>query len=104
MFENARGFKQAEMLDDPLMKRGVEFWLERVFGFYGERGGGVDIEIIADQVALTKKTAEYLYSSYTPKEIKYVKGSRPLLEAVVRENVRDGMSDREKALALMRRV
>jgi hypothetical protein len=104
MFENARGFKQAELLDDPLIRRGVEFWLERVFGFYGERDGGVDIEVIADQVALTRKTAEYLYTSYTPKEIKYVKGSRPLLEAVVRENVRDGMSDREKALALMRRV
>src|SRR5690349_7611228 len=101
MFENARGFKQAELIEDPLIRRGVELWLERVFGFYGERGGGVDIEVIADQVALARRSAEYLYSSFTPKEIKYVKGSRPLLEAVVGEQVRQGMTEREKALALM---
>jgi len=88
MFENARGFKQAELIDDPLIRRGVELWLERVFGFYGERGGGVDIELIADQVALTGRSAQYLYSSFTPKEIKYVRGSRPLLEAIVGEQVR----------------
>ena len=103
MFEKERGRNQAALIDDPLVRRGVDLWLERVLGFYGEKGG-VDIEVIDDQVALNAKTAEYLYSAYTPREIRYEKCSRPMLEAIVREHVRETMSGREKALALMRRV
>jgi hypothetical protein len=90
-------------IDDPLVRDGVKFWLERVLGFYGENGG-VDIEVINDQIILNEKTKDYLYSDYTPREIKYVRGSRPMLEKIVAEHVRPGMSQREKALALMRRV
>jgi hypothetical protein len=103
MFEQARGRKQTDLIDDPLTRRGVELWLERVLGFYGE-AGGVDVEVIDDQITLNAKTAGYLYSDYTPRELRYVAGSRPLLERIVREHVRDGMTGRQKALALMRRV
>jgi hypothetical protein len=103
MFENARGRRQATLIDDPLTRRGVEYWLERVLGFYGE-AGGVDVEVIEDQIILNAKTKDYLYGDYTPRTLRYVRGSRPMLEAVVAECVRDGMSDRDKALALMRRV
>lgn len=103
MFEDARGRNQAALIDDPLTRRGVELWLERVLGFYGEQGG-VDVEVIDDQIILNDRTVEYLYSEYTPLEIRYEPGSRPMLEAVVNEHVGEGMCGREKALALMRRV
>lgn len=103
MFENERGRNQMALIDDPLTRRGCEMWLERVLGFYGE-AGGVDVEVIDDQIALNERTAEYLYSDYTPLEIGYVCGSRPMLEALADEHAREAMSQRDKALALMRRV
>lgn len=103
MYEKERGFEQALLLEDPLVRKGVELWLERVLGFYGE-DGGVDVEVIRGQVALTPKSRAFLYEAFTPLELAYVPGSRPMLEAVVRETVRPEMSARAKALALMRRV
>ena len=103
MFEEFMGRNQMALLRDPLTKKGCELWLERVIAFYGE-DGGVDVEIIGGQIALTDETTEFVYSDFTPLTIKYVKGSRPLLEKVVADNTSAGMSGREKALALMRRV
>ena len=103
MFEKQRGRNQMALLEDPLTRRGCELWLERVLGYYGDRGG-VDVEIIDGQVALTAGSADWLYSQYTPRETRHVAGRRPMLEAVVAEHVADGMTQREKALALMRRV
>ncbi|MGQ9662930.1 MAG: transglutaminase-like domain-containing protein [Kiritimatiellia bacterium] len=102
MFEKYMGRNQGAIFTDPLTRRGCELWLKRVLGYYGEKGG-VDVEIIDDQLGLCEKTAEYIYSEFTPTTLRYVPGSRPLLEAVVREVVRSGMSDDEKALAIMRR-
>jgi len=103
MFEDKMGFNQAALIDDPLTRRGVELWLERCLGFYGE-DGGVDIEIIAGQLALNEKTREYIYEGdFTPGGISYVRGSRPLLEDTVAKVLSPGMSEREKALAVMRR-
>jgi len=103
MFEKERGRNQKALIDDPLTRRGCELWLERVLGYYGEKGG-VDVELIDDQVILNEKSKEYLYKEFTPLTLKYVPGSRPLLEQVVREVTKPSMSTREKALALMRRV
>lgn len=103
MFEEARGRKQAGFLRDPLTRRGCELWLERVLGFYGEHGG-VDVEVIEEMVILDDRTVEYLYGEHTPLELAYEPGSRPLLEAVVAGTILEDMSDRQKALALMRRV
>jgi len=104
MFEDHMGFRQGELCEDPLTRKGVELWLERVLGFYGEEGGGVDVEIIAGQLILCEKTREYIYEGdFTPKRLEYVGGSRPLLESTVEEALRPGMSDRDKVLALMRR-
>jgi hypothetical protein len=103
MFEDTMGFRQMALIDDPLTRRGVELWLERVLGFYGE-DGGVDVQIVAGQLILNGKTCEYIYQGdFTASETKYVPGSRPLLEQTVAEVVRPGMSDQEKAVALMRR-
>jgi len=103
MFERQRGRNQAALIDDPLTRKGCQLWLERVLAFYGE-GGGVDVEVIDDQIILNARTVEYIYSEFTPLELRYEPTSRPMLEAVVAEHVREGFSDREKALALMRRV
>ncbi|HUW85108.1 MAG TPA: hypothetical protein VMZ31_20185 [Phycisphaerae bacterium] len=103
MFEAFLGLNQTKLMDDPLTRRGCELWLERVLGFYGENGG-VDVEVIDGQLALTAKTVDYLYSDFTPTSMHYVPGSRPMLETIVSRHVTDSMSDREKALALMRRV
>lgn len=100
MFEEARGRNQLTFIDDPLTRKGCQLWLNRVLAFYGD-DGGVDVEVIEDEVVLNEKTAEYLYSDFTPLEIKYVPGSRPLLEKVVAQNTTDEMTDRQKAMALM---
>jgi len=102
MFEEFRGRNQGQLLEHPLSRRGCELWLERVLAYYGE-AGGVDVEIIAGQLALTARSAPHLYSDFTPLELKYVRGSRPMLEAVVAEAVRPGLNAREQALAIMRR-
>jgi len=102
MFDEVMGRRQGRIFDDPGTMRGCELWLERVLAYYGE-AGGVDVQIIDGQLGLCAKTARYLYSEFTPLTIKYVRGSRPLLEEAVAEAVKPGMGDREKALAIMRR-
>lgn len=103
MFEDKMGFNQGALIADPLTRKGVELWLERVFGAYGE-DGGVDIEIIAGMLILNDTTRDYIYGGdFTPKDIPYVKGSRPLLEKTLSEVVTPDMSEREKVLAIMRR-
>jgi len=103
MFEGQCGRNQMVLIDDPLTKRGCELWLERVISYYGE-DGGVDVEVIDGQVILNEKTADALYGDFTPLELHYVPGARPMLEDVAAECLSDGMAPREKALALMRRV
>ena len=103
MYEDAMGRNQGAIVDDPITRKGIELWLERVYGAYGEEGGGVDVEVIGNHLILNAKTKDYIYSDFTPAELEYKRGSRPLLERVVAEHVRDGMRQRDIALALMRR-
>jgi transglutaminase superfamily protein len=102
VFDEFMGRDQWKTFDDPLTQEGCTLWLERVLCYFGENGG-VDVEIIDGQLGLTAKTADHLYSDFTPLDLHYVPGSRPMLERVVAEVVSDGMSERKKALALMRR-
>lgn len=104
MFEKFMGRNQWKIFDDPLIQEGCKLWLERVLAYYGDGPeAGVDIQIIDGQLGLCAKTADYIYTKFTPAKMKYRPGSRPLLEAAVAEVVRPRMSDRAKALALMRR-
>jgi hypothetical protein len=102
VFEEFLGRNQGGLLEHPLSRRGCELWIARVLAYYGE-AGGVDIEIINGQLALSARSAPYLYSEFTPLKTRYVPGSRPMLEAAVAEALRPGMGEREQALALMRR-
>ena len=101
-FAAYRGRKQGAIFADSRTRRGCALWLDRVLGYYGEKGG-VDVEIIDGQLGLCAKTADYLYSDFTPLAVPYVRGSRPLLEQTVAEVVKPRMGEREKALAIMRR-
>ena len=103
MFEDARGRNQMKLIDDPLVREGCELWLECVFSFYGE-DGGVDVEVIDDEIILNEKSVEYLYTQFTPADVRYERGSRPMLEQIVDEHITEGRTDRAKALILMRRV
>ena len=101
MFERQRGRNQMALIDDPLTRRGCEMWLERVLGFYGE-AGGVDVEVIDDQIALNERTAEYLYSEHTRTVLQYARGSRPKLEGHVREAAHECASDGDPVAAIAR--
>ena len=102
MFEDKMGFNQHLLSEDLDVRQGVLNWLERVFAFYGEEGG-VDVEVLENFLLLNGKSAEYIYSEFTPLVSKYIPGTRPLLENVLSEIMEPDMSDREKALTIMRR-
>ncbi len=75
MFEDSMGLQQAALFPDEGTRRGFAAYLERFFGFYSENGG-VDIEVLAGQLALTAETREYLYEGdFTPRALFYVPGS-----------------------------
>lgn len=62
--------------------------------------GTVDSVLLDEMVKLVPKTAEYLYSGYTPLTVKYRKGTRPHLEQVIKDAV--GRKDpASKAKSLM---
>lgn len=67
---------------------------------YGE---AVEYQLRREAVVLCPQTADFLYGEeFTPREARYVRGSRPQLEKTVNE-ITEGMdSEREKALAIMR--
>lgn len=103
MFEAYLGRRHGEMASHPLTRRGVELWLERVLGWYGEEGG-VDVEIIDGHLLLTAETADYLYTDFTEMTSRYVSGSRPFLEAHLAARVGADLDERETALAILRLV
>lgn len=104
MFEDQMGFKQHLLLDDPLVRKGCELWMQRVLGYYG-RHGGVDVEIVEGQLALTPQTAEYIYSDrFTPLQTFCTPGTRPMLERIVAELTADLSEPSAKALAICRWV
>ena len=47
------------------------------------------------------ETAAYLYSEYTPTKVDYVKGTLPAYEKLVAKYTSEGMSETDKALALL---
>jgi hypothetical protein len=102
MIEQQRGLQQHLLCDDPATCDGVKFWLERVLAAYGAEPC-VDIQVIAGQLILNRKTADYLYTRFTPLKLRYKPGSRPFLEKVLTAVVRPSMSGKEKFLAILRR-
>ena len=69
-----------------------------------EYGGTVDGQIHEKVVLLTPQTADFLYTRFTPTEVSYQPGTRPVLESTVSEVTAGCSTDREKVLALLRYV
>ena len=87
-------------IDAPLMKAAHARDMAVSGRFYGP--GTADWDQKAAQVALNAETAEYLYTRFTPLRLGYRAGSRPVLERVVGRITHAGMSDREKAFAILK--
>ena len=64
-------------------------------------GNNVDFQLREKQILLTPETEEFLYTKLIPK-LRYQKGSRPALEAVVANATKGCRTTQDKALALMR--
>ena len=58
--------------------------------------GSVDRVLVARMIRICLETAEYLYTAYTPIEVKYQKGSRPELERYVNDAVTGCKSDEDR--------
>lgn len=85
-----------------LVQRAYTASIHRTVAFYGE--DLVDSQMTHDQVRLCEATADYVYSRYTPLELKYQRGQRPELEKLVARLTVGKTSERERALAVMRCV
>lgn len=85
---------------DPMARLVMEY-VERIEGLADYGGTADDVVFHREPVTLCDATARYLYTEYTPLALRYERGSRPKLEAVVDEVTSDEMTDREKALALL---
>lgn len=66
---------------------------------YKNYGDNVDWQRLREQIYLCKETRDYLYS--TPGKVKYVKGTRPIIDAVVEYVTKNASNDREKVLSLL---
>lgn len=66
---------------------------------YGEN---VDFQLRRQQVILCPQTVAYLYGDFTSAKVRYKRGMRPELDNVVAQVSAGCVTDREKALALMR--
>lgn len=102
MFKKDSGIHQGNLCENELSKQGCEFWLERVFGWYGDKMDCVDTQIIQTQVIINAKTAAYLYKNFTPTKVNYQKGSRPQLEKILSKIITPKMKAKDKFFAIMK--
>lgn len=87
-------------IDDPL--RQAIYKLGGMASAYYYPPGTADWDQKAKQLVLNEQTVEYAYTKFTPLEIRYQPGSRPVLERLVARIVKPGMSEREKVMAILK--
>ncbi len=85
---------------DPIQKLNLDYSAAVMEPYY-PHGIVDDVVYQVDAIRLCDATAGELYSSYTPLDVQYERGSRPVLEQVVAERTDEAMSEREKLLALL---
>jgi len=88
--------------DDPLIRKLLATWKHNVALTYA--GEQVDWQIVTDCYLLVAETAEVLYGPGPWDDLDYQVRSRPMLEAVLTEQIKlsPSASDRDKAVAIMR--
>jgi hypothetical protein len=67
----------------PFLARGFGPEIDRIIANTPVRG--IDRLLSCGKIRLAPETEEYLYSEYTPTEVRYRRGSRPRLEAIAAE-------------------
>jgi hypothetical protein len=98
-------------------KETVPVWVQPYRGKYGlpapyrhqKKGlggctAGIDMWQANHFVGYCPQTAKYLYEDYTPLKVDYVKGALPYCEQIVAKYTAGLKTDREKALALLKRA
>ena len=65
-------------------------------------GNNVESQILDDQIILCLPTKQYIYNEFTPLNVKYKPGTRPILEKKVYSITKDCKSERDKVLKVMR--
>jgi hypothetical protein len=65
-------------------------------------GDNAEFQLRQQQVILCPQTVDFLYSQFTPLQVRYQPGSRPELEKVVEQVTAGCQTESEQALALMR--
>lgn len=71
-------------------------------GVMGNATKGIDKYQANHFIFYRPETAEFLYHDYTPTDLNYRRGTRPLFEKLVAGHTRPTMSPKEKALALLK--
>ena len=85
-----------------VVQRACRGSIQGTITFYGP--DLVDVQIMHDQVRLCEATADYVYSEYTPLEMRYERGSRPELEKVLDRILADASDERDRVLRILRFV
>ena len=83
------------------VQRAAAISMKNSIAFYGDT---VDGQMIRDQIRLCDETEDYVYSEYTPLEIKYQRGSRPELERILDRILTDSDTERDRVLRILRFV
>ncbi|HUW57286.1 MAG TPA: transglutaminase domain-containing protein [Planctomycetota bacterium] len=89
-------------IDDPVQRIGYALSVAGSSATYKE--GTFDHHQKGNQIVLNEETAGFIYRDFTPLEVAYAPQSRPQLERLVNRLCPDGLSDREKVLALVDHV
>lgn len=64
-------------------------------------GGSVDRVLASRMVRLCHETADYLYTSFTPSEVRYARGTRPKLEEILNSVCPVGAGPEERLAAII---
>lgn len=85
------------VLVDENAKQAYRYCVKYMHENYGDN---VDYEHMLRQILLCDATRAYLYES-APNPVRYIPGTRPFLEKIVKEVTKDCTSDRDKVLAIL---
>ncbi|MFC1582139.1 transglutaminase family protein [Planctomycetota bacterium] len=100
-YRQYRGMEVVKVLS-PAQRKALKLWRRAVLTVY--KPDMVDAKFAEEQILLTAKTENYIYSDFTPLKIKYKKGSRPYLEEIAAKVTKNCKGERKTMLALMRWV
>lgn len=97
VLEKYTGMNIANTISDEGMREGFIVNYRHMEANYG---GGVDAQLLCEQIRLCDETAELLYRAPAP--VRYKKGARPVLDKTAEEATAGAKSDTERVVMIMR--